>query len=216
MIDDLDLWNITLLGASMGAMIGVLASLQRPERFQALVFIGASPRCLNDQAYLGGFDRADIDGFSHLIDHWQNWQGAVTGMRLSRPVSLALQEMAEQVQGVRPHVAGVVARSISESDDRSLLPQVRHPVLVTQTKSDSAVPVSVTYYLTRQLPQAELVFMPGVGHLPNFMEPDVFNGVVRPFIHRWCAPEVPAPRATDSLGMSPVDPHTRDETSTRH
>ncbi|SMB83339.1 alpha/beta fold hydrolase [Deinococcus hopiensis] len=181
LIDELGLRRITLLGASMGAMIGLLASLERPERFSALVFIGASPRYLNDATYQGGFERADVDGFYRLIDGRQDWQGALTGMLLNQPVSLPLQEIAENVRGVRPEVAGVVARAIFDSDYRSLLAQARHPVLVTQTRADSAVPESVARYLHRNLPNAELAFLPGVGHIPNFTEPGAFNAAVRGF-----------------------------------
>lgn len=189
LIDELDLRNITLLGASMSAMIGLLASIQRPERFNALVFIGASPRYLNDPAYLGGFDRADVDAFYDLIDRRENWQGALTGMLLAQPVSLALQEVAEQVRRVRPNVARTVARAIFESDFRSLLPHARHPVLVTQTRADSAVPVPVGQFIAQRLPEAELAFLPGVGHLPNFTEPEAFNEALQLFLGRVAVPE---------------------------
>ncbi|AWN23168.1 alpha/beta hydrolase [Deinococcus irradiatisoli] len=182
LIDELDLRNIVLLGASMSAMIGLLAALERPERFDALVFVGASPRYLNASNYRGGFQRDDVDGFYQLLDQQQDWQGALTGMMLNQPVSLALQEIAEHVRGVNPQVAGVVARAIFESDYRSLLPQARHPVLVTQTRADNAVPESVGRYLQECLPQAQLEFLPGVGHLPNFTEPEAFNAALERFL----------------------------------
>ncbi|WP_019585997.1 alpha/beta fold hydrolase [Deinococcus apachensis] len=182
LIDELDLQHITLLGASMSAMIGLLASLRRPERFDALVFIGASPRYLNDGTYRGGFERAEVDAFYGLIDGRQNWQGTMTDILLNQPVSLPLQEIAESVRGVRAEVAGTVARAIFESDYRSLLPHVRHPVLVTQTRADSAVPESVGWYLQRNLPEAELAFLPGVGHIPNFTEAEPFNATVERFL----------------------------------
>ncbi|WP_051935504.1 alpha/beta fold hydrolase [Deinococcus sp. YIM 77859] len=191
LIDELDLRRIILLGASMSAMIGVLASLQRPERFEALVFIGASPRYLNGAAYHGGFERAEVDAFYRLIEQQGDWQGALTGLLLNQPVSLPLQEIAQSVRGVKPEVARVVARAIFESDYRPLLAQVRHPVLVTQTRADSAVPVSVGLYLRDNLPRADLVFLPGVGHLPHFTEPDPFNGVLRQFLARTSAAEEP-------------------------
>lgn len=184
LIDDLDLRHITLLGASMSAMIGLLASLQRPERFDALVFIGASPRYLNAPMYLGGFEQPDVEAFYGLIDRQEGWQDAMTGMLLNQPVSLALQEIAERVQGVRSEVAGVVARAIFESDYRGLLDSAQHPVLVTQTRADSAVPVEVGQYLSQRLPDAELAFLPGVGHVPNFTEPEAFNRVLERFLSR--------------------------------
>ncbi|MFC4638323.1 alpha/beta fold hydrolase [Deinococcus hohokamensis] len=182
LLDELDLRRVTLLGASMGAMIGVLAAQRRPERFEGLVFIGASPRYLDDGAYRGGFSEEQIEAFYHLIERGQDWRGALGHMMLGQSVSLALQEVAENVRGVRPEVAGVVARAIFGSDYRTLLAQVRHPVLITQTRADSVVPEAVGRYLQRQLPHAQLVFLPGVGHLPNFTEPEAFNEVLEAFL----------------------------------
>ncbi|GGM19851.1 alpha/beta fold hydrolase [Deinococcus aerophilus] len=182
LIDELELSHITLMAASMSAMVGLLASLARPERFEALILISASPRYLNDDPYYGGFQQPDVDSFYQLVDSQQAWADALVGMMLNRPVSLPLQEIAESVQGVTPQVAGVVARAIFQSDFRALLPQVTHPVLVTQTRADSVVPESVGHHLHRHLPQATLEFLPGVGHMPNFTEPEHFNRVAGGFL----------------------------------
>ena len=63
LIDELDLKRITLMAASMSAMVGLLASLARPERFDALILISASPRYLNDAPYYGGFQQPEVDSF---------------------------------------------------------------------------------------------------------------------------------------------------------
>lgn len=184
LIDELDLRRIVLLGASMSSMIGLMASLQRPERFEALVLIGASPRYLNDPPYLGGFEQSQLDAFYALISQQRQWADAVFNMMLNQPVTLALQEVAEAVYAVDPEVARVMARAIFQSDYRALLPQIRHPVLVVQTRADSAVPVGVGQYLQQNLPDAELALLPGVGHLPNFTNPETFNEVLAAFLHR--------------------------------
>lgn len=45
----------------MSAMIGGLAAAAEPARFGALVLVGSSPRYLDDEDYVGGFARDDID-----------------------------------------------------------------------------------------------------------------------------------------------------------
>ncbi|GGR18031.1 alpha/beta fold hydrolase [Deinococcus ruber] len=182
LIDELDLHDITLLGASMSAMVGVLAALQRPERFKALVFIGASPRYLDDGAYIGGFRQADVDAFYDLVRLQHDWAAALSSMMLNQPASWALHDVIDDISAVRVDVVRVVARAIFQSDYRSLLAQVRQPVLITQTCADRVVPVSVGHYLQQTLPKAQLTFMPGAGHLPNFTEPDVFNHTLRTFL----------------------------------
>ncbi|WP_169737159.1 alpha/beta fold hydrolase, partial [Deinococcus pimensis] len=80
LLDELDLRRVTLVGASMSAMTGLMASLARPERFDALVFVGGSPRYLDDQGYTGGWDRAALDGFYALVGGSVHWRGAVKDM----------------------------------------------------------------------------------------------------------------------------------------
>ena len=60
-VEELDLRDVVFVGHSVSAMIGVLAAIQAPSRFSELVLVGPSPRYLNDDGYVGGFDQADID-----------------------------------------------------------------------------------------------------------------------------------------------------------
>ena len=59
---ELDLERVIFVGHSVSAMIGVLAAIQEPERFDELVLIGPSPRYIDDGDYIGGFSREDIEG----------------------------------------------------------------------------------------------------------------------------------------------------------
>ena len=57
----LDLSDAVFVGHSVSSMIGVLAAAKAPECFGALVLVGPSPRYIDDEGYVGGFTRADID-----------------------------------------------------------------------------------------------------------------------------------------------------------
>src|SRR5689334_18306481 len=67
-IHALDLHDIVYVGHSVSSMVGVLAADREPERFDRLVFIGPSPRYINDAPYVGGFGREDIDGLLEMMD----------------------------------------------------------------------------------------------------------------------------------------------------
>ncbi|MGK5643385.1 alpha/beta fold hydrolase, partial [Streptomyces sp. URMC 126] len=58
---ELDLRDVTLVGHSVSAMIGVLAALREPERFAGLVLLAPSPSYIDDGEYRGGFSEADIE-----------------------------------------------------------------------------------------------------------------------------------------------------------
>lgn len=58
---ELKLQNSILVGHSVSGMISLLAALVEPNCFSQLIFIGASPRYLNDEGYYGGFEQSDLD-----------------------------------------------------------------------------------------------------------------------------------------------------------
>ncbi|KAE8057063.1 hypothetical protein FH972_013784 [Carpinus fangiana] len=60
-LDTLGVDRCAYVGHSVSAMIGILASIRRPELFTRLVLVGASPRFLNDEDYHGGFERGEIE-----------------------------------------------------------------------------------------------------------------------------------------------------------
>src|ERR1041385_5538267 len=64
----LDLHDVLFVGHSVSSMIGVLAANRAPERFSRLIMVGPSPRYINDVGYVGGFERADIEGLLDLME----------------------------------------------------------------------------------------------------------------------------------------------------
>src|SRR5471032_206257 len=53
--------SVIFVGHSVSAMIGLLATIEAPDRFLAQLMIGSSPCYVNDGDYIGGFEREDID-----------------------------------------------------------------------------------------------------------------------------------------------------------
>jgi sigma-B regulation protein RsbQ len=60
-IRELGLTDAILVGHSVSAMVGVIASLKAPELFSALILVGPSPRYIDDEGYVGGFSASQID-----------------------------------------------------------------------------------------------------------------------------------------------------------
>jgi pimeloyl-ACP methyl ester carboxylesterase len=75
-----------------------------------------------------------------------------------------------------------MAHSMAEADLRDVLPQVRVPTLLLYGRLDERSPLHVAEDLRAQIPNAELVVIPHVGHLANVEAPAAFNGHVRQFI----------------------------------
>lgn len=58
---ELGLENAVLVGHSVGATIGVLASLKAPDMFKSLILVGPSPRYIDEEGYVGGFGAGQIE-----------------------------------------------------------------------------------------------------------------------------------------------------------
>lgn len=54
-LEELGLAAVVFVGHSVSAMIGVLAAGKRPDLFSKLVLVAPSPRYIDDEGYVGGF-----------------------------------------------------------------------------------------------------------------------------------------------------------------
>ena len=56
----LDIRHGVFVGHSVSAVIGILAAIKEPDRFDRLILIGPSPRYIDDGPYVGGFSAEEI------------------------------------------------------------------------------------------------------------------------------------------------------------
>jgi sigma-B regulation protein RsbQ len=180
----LKLRRAAYIGHSMGAMIGLLAALEEPELFERMVFIGGSPRYLNEPGYRGGFEQADLDAiYAAMASNYQAWVGGFAGPAMGYPERADLAaEFARTLSELRPDIALAMARVIFQSDHRAALPSLRVPTLILQTEQDIAVPVAVGEYMASQLAHARLKVLPARGHLPHLSAPAAVNEALLEFL----------------------------------
>lgn len=66
-------------------------------------------------------------------------------------------------------------------DTRDLLPTIDVPVLALWGDDDHRSPIHIAEQLHASIANAELVIIPGAGHVSNMEQPDDFNAHVRRF-----------------------------------
>lgn len=180
----LDLRGATLVGHSVGAMIGVLTALAEPDRFTRLVLIGASPRYLDDDGYRGGFSRADVDGLLNAIDSnylgWSRDTAPAVMANAARPELAA--ELVESFTRTNPRIALQFARATFLSDHRDDLRHIDVPTLVLQCSADVMVPTSVGHYLHDHIADSRFELLEAEGHFPHLSAPRPTLAAVRRFL----------------------------------
>lgn len=173
-VEELDLRDVVFVGHSVSAMIGALAATAAPERFAALVMVSPSARYLDDEGYVGGFSKSDIDGLLESLEsNYLGWSGAMAPVIMGNPERPALgEELNDSFCRTDPAIARQFARVTFLSDSRTDLAAVTTPTLVLQCTDDAIAPLEVGRFVADELPAATYVELQATGHCPNLSAPD--------------------------------------------
>jgi sigma-B regulation protein RsbQ len=169
----LDLSGVVFVGHSVSAMIGLLAALREPARFAKLVLVGPSPRYIDDDGYVGGFKRGDIEGLLDALDsNYLGWSTSMAPVIMGNPDRPELgSELANSFCRTDPEIARQFARVTFLSDNRADLERLRVPSLILQCSRDVIAPAAVGDYVHRHLRESTLVQLKATGHCPNLSAP---------------------------------------------
>jgi sigma-B regulation protein RsbQ len=172
--DELDLRDVIFVGHSVSSMVGVLAANEQPDRFARLVLIGPSPRYINDADYVGGFERADIEGLLDTMErNYLGWASFLTPIIMKNPDRPELtQELEASFCSIDPEISRRFAEATFFGDNRSDLPRVRVPSLILQCSEDAIAPTTVGEYTHRQLQGSAFRVMEATGHCPHMSHPE--------------------------------------------
>jgi sigma-B regulation protein RsbQ len=184
--DELGLEDVIFVGHSVSAMIGVLAAARTPDRFAALVLVGPSPRYIDDDGYIGGFSRQDIEELLAALDsNYLGWSAAMAPAIMGNPDRPELgTELANSFCRTDPEIAGHFARVTFLSDNREDLSSVRVPTLILQCSDDIIAPTAVGDFIHAQIVTSELVTLEATGHCPNLSAPEETTAAVKAFLER--------------------------------
>jgi sigma-B regulation protein RsbQ len=182
----LDVQHGIFVGHSVSAMIGILAANAAPELFGRLVLVAPSPRYLNDDDYVGGFQRSDVDGLLEALEsNYLGWSSAMAPVIVGNQDRPQLgEELTNAFCRTDPSIASQFARATFLSDNRADLRSVRVPSLILQCADDVIAPEAVGRYMQAQMPASELVLMKATGHCPNLSAPEETIAAIKSFLAR--------------------------------
>jgi sigma-B regulation protein RsbQ len=181
---ELELSDVIFVGHSVAAMIGVLAAAKEPERFARLVLVGPSPRYVDDDGYVGGFSREDIEALLEAMDgNYLGWSAQMAPVIMGNQERPELgEELTNSFCRTDPEIARRFARVTFLSDNRGDLARVDTPSLVLQCRDDAIAPESVGRFVATAMPDAQLVLLDAVGHCPNLSAPEETAEAIAEFL----------------------------------
>jgi sigma-B regulation protein RsbQ len=181
---ELDLKDAIFVGHSVSAIIGALAAIKEPERFDRLILIGPSPRYINDGDYVGGFKQEDIEGLLDFLDsNHLGWSSTMAPVIMGNPERPDLgEELTNSFCRTNPEIAKHFARVTFLSDNRADLPNVRTKALILQCSQDAIAPEAVGRYMHQNLRGSEFVQLKATGHCPNLSAPEETIAAMEAFL----------------------------------
>eukprot|EP01018_Ginkgo_biloba_P021129 Gb_10937 [translate_table: standard] len=179
-LDELKVEKCSYVGHSVSAMVGCIASIKRPELFQNLILLCASPRYLNDESYEGGFERGDIDELlSRMKSDYGAWASGFAPLAVGVDEPSLVEEFSRTMLSMKPDIAFTIIKTAFDSDMRSILGEVKTPCSIIQTTKDTGVPMGVAHYLQCHLGgTTSIEILETDGHLPHMTSPDLFLQVL--------------------------------------
>jgi sigma-B regulation protein RsbQ len=146
--------------------------------------IGPSPCYINEGDYVGGFTRADIESLLDTLDNnFLGWASNMAPAIMGAPTQPELGvELTNSFCRTDPEIAKQFARATFLTDLRAQLPLLTKPTLILQCNDDLIAPVSVGWFVHRQVPRSTLSIIENIGHCPHLSAPSSTSAAIDRFL----------------------------------
>jgi sigma-B regulation protein RsbQ len=180
----LGLKDSILVAHSVSSMIGLLAGIRKPELFSRMIFVGPSPRYLNDGDYTGGFELNELEELFEMMDNnYLGWSRALAPSIMGNTDRPELGErLTNSFCATDPEIAKQFARVTFLSDNRQDLPKLTVPTLTLQCTNDIIAPMSVGHYMNEKMKNNTLVILEATGHCPHMSAVGETTDAIRSYL----------------------------------
>lgn len=175
---------VVFVGHSVGAMIGMLATIAAPERFVAQIMVSPSACYINDGDYTGGFTRDDIDELLETMEtNFIAWSHSLAPTIMGAPNQPHLASgLTASFCRNDPEIAHHFASVTFRSDHRLDVPRSTTPALILQCSDDLIAPSTAGQWLHENLPHSTLAMVSNVGHCPHMSAPTAVSAAIDAFL----------------------------------
>jgi pimeloyl-ACP methyl ester carboxylesterase len=174
-LDHFEVEACLLAQESLGALTCLQAVLREPSRFDGLVLVDGAPAASREamEPLVNG-SRSDYPATVH---------GFVDAC-IPEPDTDHIRRWARQILlRADPEAAARIFESHYEEHVAPDITQVAVPTLLVHGENDAIVPVELAKAVAAAIPGAEIVVLPGAGHVPTMTQPET----VVAEIERWTA-----------------------------
>jgi pimeloyl-ACP methyl ester carboxylesterase len=176
-----------LFGISEGGPMSVLFAATHPDRASALVLHGAMGRTTEapDYPWATPEDALRESAAEFIAPYWgQQSEGMVELFAPSLAGDPQVVEFTARMErsAASPAMVQQIFEMFLDIDVRSVLPTIRVPTLVLHRRGDRVVNRRAGQELSRQIPGARYVELPGIDHLPWAGDSEAVLGEIEEFL----------------------------------
>ena len=178
-IEALQRGPVIVVGHSVSATIAILAARSRPDLFQTLVLVCASPRYTNAPDFQGGLDEGDVRDLLDLMEKNMVDFSAVLAPRLAGDgAEVAQADWRASVCRADPVIARSFAQTTFLSDHRADYAATTTPTVILDSRDDVLAPTAVGEWMAANIPASRRLVLPTTGHCPHMTAPDLVAGAI--------------------------------------
>ncbi len=175
-----------LIGESEGGPLSMVFAAAHPERTLALVLAGAEVKEDKTEDWPWGESTRDEfeESMTTLAERWGEPPSSLRIFVPSRGDDPSLLEWFARlkVQAASPAAAEVFMRMAHDIDVRHVVPTIRVPTLILHSVGDQVCHVENARYLSRTIPEARYVELPGADHVMYAELADLALAEIREFL----------------------------------
>lgn len=200
--------EFVLAGHSMGGAIALECALRQPARLAGLILVGSGARLPVDPQILTSL-RYNDPAVAALLTSWA--LGEQVDPRTAR---IHLQRLRE----VNPDVFYADLLACERFDRTADLDRISVPTLVICGEADRMTPVEHSRYVAERIAGAQLITVPGAGHMVMLERPDIVCAAISVFLRERVRPRdghlrpllTPLPPASPATTVPPREPRALD------
>ena len=173
-----------VFGGARGGAMTMLFAATYPERVRALILYGAMAKTVRSADYPYGKTEEQQRAF---FDRFVSEMGTVENLDLQGPSGLEDPRFKRwwarfERLVATPAAYRELAAILSDLDVRAVLPSIQAPTLVLHRTGDRITPVDQAHYLAKTIPNAKLVEVPGIDHVPFLGDQDAIVDEMEEFL----------------------------------
>ena len=185
LVEELKIPSFVLAGFSMGGYVAFRYLAAQAGRVRAVMLLDTRPEADAPDARqrrYAGIERITREGPAGFLDDFAK---LLVSPRTAETRPEVVTEVRRLMEGTRVEsLAGALRAMAERPDSTPLLPSIAVPTLVVVGEDDKATPVESARKMAATIPGAQLVIIPGAGHVSNLEQPDAFNQALITFLRR--------------------------------